>query len=132
MSEETIIKKQVAPPKTYSDAFKRMVVKEYEKGMLNKDQLQRKYGIGGKSRLLDWCRRFGKLHYPVKGNQGRPMKDPQKQRIKDLEKQLADEKLKVKAYERLIAIAEQEEGICILKKDVAGRSRSLGSDTHGK
>jgi len=132
MSEETNRKKQIARPRTYSDAFKRMVVKEYEKGMMNKDQLQRKYGIGGNSRLLDWCRKFGKLHYPVKGNEGRPMKDPQKQRIKDLEKQLADEKLKVMAYERLIAIAEQEEGICILKKGVAERSRSLGSDTHGK
>ena len=132
MSEETVRKKQTAPPRTYSDAFRRMVVKEYEKGMMNKDQLQRKYGISGNSRLLDWCRKFGKLHYPIKGNEGRPMKDPQKQRIEDLEKQLADEKLKVMAYERLIAIAEKEEGICILKKGVAERSRSLGSDTHEK
>jgi transposase len=132
MSGESIRKKQVARPRSYSGAFKRMVVGEYEKGILNKDQLQRKYGIGGNSRLLEWCRKYGKLHYPVKGNQGRPMKDPQKQRIKDLEKQLADEKLKVKAYERLIAIAEQEEGICIIKKGVAERLRSLGSNTHGK
>ncbi len=46
------------------------------------------------------------------------MKDPQKQRIKDLENQLKIEKLKVLAYEKLISIAEQEEGITILKKDV--------------
>jgi transposase len=44
------------------------------------------------------------------------MKDPQKRRIKDLEKELADVKLKLLAYEKLIAIAEQAEGISILKK----------------
>ncbi|RVT95861.1 hypothetical protein EOD41_20555, partial [Mucilaginibacter limnophilus] len=36
--------------------------------------------------------------------------------IKDLEKELADAKLKLVAYEKLIEIAEQEEGIIILKK----------------
>ena len=43
------------------------------------------------------------------------MKDPQKQRIKKLEKQLADEKLKVLAYKKLIAMTEKEENIIILK-----------------
>lgn len=38
------------------------------------------------------------------------MKSPQKQRIKELEKQLAEEKLKVIAFEKLIEIAEREEG----------------------
>lgn len=114
------------PAITYSDAFKKKVVAEYERGLLSKDELQRKYGIGGNSRVLEWCRRFGKLHYPEKGTTtGRPMKDPQKQRIKNLEKQLALEKLKVLAYEKLIEIAEREEGISILKKDAAKQSKSL-------
>lgn len=114
------------PAKTYSDAFKKMVVTEFEKGILNKDELQRKYGIGGNSRVLEWCRHFGKLHYPKRGTAtGRPMKDPQKQRIKNLEKQLQLEKLKVLAYEKLIEIAEREEGISILKKDAAKQSKSL-------
>ena len=114
------------PEKRYSDAFKKMVVQEYEKGIMNKDELQRKYGIGGNSRILTWCRKFGKLHYPKKGTiTGRPMKDPQKQRIKELEKQLAEEKLKVIAYEKLIEIAEREEGISIIKKDAAKQLKSL-------
>jgi hypothetical protein len=49
------------------------------------------------------------------------MKDPQKHRMKELEKQLADTNLKVLAYDKLIAITEQEEGISILKKGVAER-----------
>jgi transposase len=115
-----------APARTFSDAFKRMVVQEYERGILNKDEIQKKYGLRGNSAVLNWCRKFGKLHYPEKGTTlGRPMKDPQKQRIKELEKQLAEEKLKVIAYEKLIEIAEREEGISILKKDAAKQSKSL-------
>ena len=121
------------PEKRYSDAFKKMVVQEYEKGILNKDQLQRKYGIGGNSRVLTWCRKFGKLHYPEKGTiTGRPMKDPQKQRIKELERQLAEEKLKVMAYEKLIEIAEREEGISIIKKGAAKQLKSLDKTISGE
>jgi|SRR3569833_195780 len=125
MSYKVIRVKGTASQSKYSEAFKRAVVADYERGLLNKDQIQLKYGIGGNSRVLTWCRKYGKLHYPKAGALGRPMKDPQKQRIKDLEKQLADAKLKLMAYEKLIAIAEREEGISILKKDEAKQSESL-------
>jgi len=121
------------PRKQYSESFKRMVVKEYEKGLLNKDQLQFKYGIGGNSRILTWCRKYGKLHYPAKGIEiGRPMKDPQKRRIKELEAQLKEAQLKVEAYQKLISIAEQEEGISILKKDEAKPLKRLHKPTQEK
>ena len=125
MSYKVIKVKGTSSQLKYSEAFKRAVVADYERGLLNKDQIQLKYGIGGNSRVLTWCRKYGKLHYPKAGALGRPMKDPQKQRIKDLEKQLADAKLKLMAYEKLIAIAEREEGISILKKDEAKQSESL-------
>lgn len=121
----------LSPSIRYSEAFKRAVVREYERGILNKAQIKSKYGIGGKSRVLDWCRKYGKLVYPT-GNNGRPMKDPQKQRIKDLEKQLEEARLKVLAYEKLISIAEKEEGISILKKDVAKQLTSLPEPTQEK
>lgn len=114
------------PFKSYSESFKRMVVKEYEQGKLNKDTIQKKYGIGGNSRVLTWCRKYGKLYYEDSTQpQGRPMKDPQKQRIKVLEQQLRDAQLKLIAYEKLISIAEKEEGINILKKDVAKQLMNL-------
>lgn len=119
MSYQVIKTKSKGSIKAYSEAFKKMVVAEFERGPLNKDQLQAKYGIGGNTRIFEWCKKYGKLHYPGKGKIGAPMKDPQKQRIKDLEKELADAKLKLLAYEKLITIAEQEEGISILKKDEA-------------
>jgi len=133
MEQQRIRVRVTVPAKKYSDAFKKMVVREYEKGILNKDQIQKKYGIGGNSGVLNWCRKFGKLHYPEKGIIiGRPMKDPQKQRIKELEKQLEEEKLKVIAYEKLIEIAEREDGISILKKDAAKQSKSLGKNILGE
>jgi len=133
MEEPRITGKIIVPEKQYSDSFKKMVVKEYEKGFLNKDQIQSKYGIGGNSRVLTWCRKFGKLHYLEKRNIiGRPMKDPQKQRIKELEKQLAEAKLKVMAYEKLIEITEREEGISILKKGAAKQFKSLDKNIPGE
>jgi len=128
MKKQDLKGKELSPSIRYSEAFKRTVVMEYERGILNKAQIKSKYGIGGKSRVLDWCRKYGKLVYPT-GNNGRPMKDPQKQRIKDLEKQLEEARLKVLAYEKLISIAEKEEGISILKKDVAKQLMSLPEPT---
>ena len=121
------------PTKRYSESFKKSVVREYEKGLLNKDQLQQKYSIGGNSRILSWCRKYGKFVYPEKGIiTGRPMKDPQKQRIKELEKALEEARLKVLAYETLITIAEKAEGIVILKKDEAKQLNSLHKPTQEK
>lgn len=129
MKNQDLDVKRSSPGIRYSEAFKRAVVREYERGILNKAQIKAKYGIGGKSRVLDWCRKYGKLHYPKLSAIGRPMKDPQKQRIKDLEKQLEEARLKVLAYEKLISITEKEEGISILKKDVAKQLTSLPKPT---
>ena len=131
MKKQDLEEKRLSPGIRYSEAFKRTVVSEYERGILNKAQVKAKYGIGGKSRVLDWCRKYGKLVYPT-GNNGRPMKDPQKKRIKDLEKQLEDARLKVLAYEKLISIAEREDGISILKKDAAKQLTSLPKPTKEK
>lgn len=132
MNKQEVRVKVTVPNAKYSESFKRAVVSDYESGLLNKDEIQKKYGIGGNSRVLEWCRKYGKLHYPKKGNWGRPMKDPQKRRIKELEKQLAEEKLKVLAFQKLISIAEKEEGISILKKDVAKQLTSLPKPTPEK
>jgi transposase len=132
METEPIKLKKSNPRSRFSLAFKKKVVAEYERGFLNKDQLQRKYGLGGNSTVLKWCRKYGKLHYAQKGELGRPMKDPQKQRIKDLEKQLADAKLQIEAYQKLIEITEAEERTSILKKDAVKQSVSLPKPTREK
>jgi transposase-like protein len=116
--------KTVGPCRQYSEAFKRQVVREYEQGLLNKNQLQRKYGLGGKSRVLEWCRKYGKFAYNSIIATGRPMKDPQKQRIKELEKKLKAAELKLKVYDKLIEITNRELNADIIKKIEAKLSES--------
>jgi transposase len=117
--------KTTKPQKTFSEVFKKQVVREYEQGLMNKDQLQRKYGLGGNSTVLKWCRKYGKLAYPQQSATGRPMKDPQKLRIKELEAKLKAAELKIKVYDKLIEVTNRELDADIVKKIEAELSRSL-------
>lgn len=45
--------------KRYSEAFRRMVVTEYESG-ISISSLQKKYGIGGMGTISSWIDRYGK------------------------------------------------------------------------
>ena len=92
---------------------------------MNKDQLQQKYGIGGNSSVLRWCRKYGKFAYNSPSKNGRPMKDPQKQRIKELEKKLKAAELKLKVYDKLIEITNRELDENVVKKIEAKLSKSL-------
>ena len=130
--ENQEVKEKGKPPVKYSVAFKKKVVQEYLRGYLNKEQLKAKYEIGSKSTVLKWCRKYGNLHYLKKVPVGRPMKDPDKQRIKELEKQLKEAQFKVIAYETLIEVIKQEDGIDLLKKGAAKRSVSLPGRTQEK
>jgi len=76
MDELKGIFKNYKPSQKYSEAFKRAVVKEFEEGSFSKDFIQDKYGLGGNSVLLNWCRKYGKFAYPKNNTIGRPMKDP--------------------------------------------------------
>lgn len=124
MSQIRVTLKTGKPVPKYSEAFKREVVREYEKGLLNKEQLQRKYGIGGNSRVLSWCRKYGKLAYPHHESTGRPMKDPQKQRIKELERKLRQAEEKIRVYDKLIEVTNRELDADIIKKIEAKLSAS--------
>lgn len=122
-----------SPGSSYAESFKRMVVREFEQGTLNKKQLSRKYRLKGHCTILKWCRKYSNLHYPHRnGVIGRPMKDPQKQRIKELEKALQDERLKVIAWEKLYEVIKREDGIDLLKKDVAKQFPNLLRNISGK
>jgi hypothetical protein len=46
-----------------SEAFKKQVVREFEKGLVSKDQLKRKYDIKSNSAVLKWFRKYGKFVY---------------------------------------------------------------------
>jgi transposase-like protein len=58
METETITSKKAPPHPRFSLAFKKQAVAEYERGFLNKNQLQEKYVLGGNSTVLKWCRKY--------------------------------------------------------------------------
>src|SRR5210317_1216788 len=87
----------------YSLSFKLSVVDEVEKGECTYKQAQDRYGIQGRSTVLVWLRRYGRLNWslgtPPMLVKGHDMDLPKKeltpeQRIKMLEKELADTKMK--------------------------------------
>jgi transposase-like protein len=115
---------KAGPSKKYSEAFKKRVVQEFERGNKTKDELMVHYGIKGKSVVLEWCRKYGKFDYPKAGITGRPMKDPQKQRIKELERQLKAAQQKLRVYDKLIEVTNRELDADIIKKIEAKLSES--------
>ncbi len=110
--------------RVYSEVFKRGVVKDIEAGFLNKDEARGKYKISGKTTVLGWCRKYGKLTSlgvnigTVNNKKGKEL-DVLKARIRELEKGLSNSNLKVELLEKIIDLAEREYKIPIRKKSGA-------------
>ena len=106
----------------YSSSFKRKVVKEVLSGKLSKEQARCKYGIGGKSGILKWMRKFGlsenktipAFFAPMKEDTDLPKEELLK-RIKQLERQLEDAQAKAFGYSRMIDLAEEQLKVKIRK-----------------
>jgi len=95
----------------YSLAFKLQVISEVEKGELSYKQVQKKYGIQGRSTVLVWIRKHSILDWkelPVVIHKKTP-----EQKIKELEALLAIEKEKVHVLNVAIDIADD-----MLKTDI--------------
>lgn len=123
MSTKKKISKTPSAPQIYSEAFKRQVVSEFERGLFTKAELRRRYNILGNSCISRWLKKYGKFAYEDKLTTGRPMKDPQQQRIKELEAQLAKKEEELKVFKRFIEIAERELKIDIVKKSGSKQSK---------
>lgn len=109
----------------YSLAFKLAVVDQVEKGELTYKQAQDKYGIQGRSTVLVWLRRHGRLDWlsgtPKFLTREAMTTNPKteqtpEQRIKELEQQLADTKLKADFFEAVVKVMEDDYGVRLSKK----------------
>jgi transposase len=89
----------------YSLAFKLQVVGEIERGELNYDQADRKYGIQGNTTVSIWMKKYASLAW--KQNPTVTNKKTPEQRIKELEELLAREKEKVFVLNTAIDVADQ-------------------------
>lgn len=103
--------------KDYNLGFKLAVVAKVEKGEMTYKQAQRVYGIQGRSTVLVWLRKHGRLdwHNPQTA-MGPKSKETPAQKIKRLERELSDERLKNEILNMTIDRADQQYGTAIRKK----------------
>lgn len=114
----------------FSDEFRMKVVSEVLAGSISKEAARRKYGLGGKSVILKWMRKFGVATKREMKNSFAIMKEKldkkdehsQEERIKLLEKALQMAELKAEGYSRMIDIAERKLNIKIRKKSFTKQS----------
>ena len=103
----------------YNLGFKLAIVEQVEKGDYTYKQAQNKYGIQGRSTVLTWLRKHGKLDWSRPSLNFRPMPKSQEtpaQIIKRLEKQLDDQKMRTIILEKMIEISDRDFGTNIRKK----------------
>ena len=113
----------------YDDTFKLQVLSDYYSSGMSKSFISRKWGISHPT-LIKWQKLWPidskALSLPDEiistyrmGGKDRGKTDEQiyQERIAELEKSLQMERMRCRALEKVIEIAEREEGISILKKD---------------
>lgn len=120
----------------YTQAFKRSVVEQVEKGELTYKQAQERYGIQGRSTVLVWLRKHGRQNWGPMAHYGRmrdqsqsPSNQPltPEQRIKELEVQLKEAQEKSQFFEAVIDVLKKDYGVRVVKKPVGKSSRKSPS-----
>lgn len=113
----------------FTDEFKLKVVQEYLQTDQSSKLIMEKYNIRGNQCIWNWMRKFG-LSYPpedqvkiasqmTKESNKTPQELELEQKLKILEKDLEHEKLRTRALNTMIDIAEKELKISIRKKSGA-------------
>lgn len=126
--EETRKRRKKRTQRDYNLGFKLAVVAQVEKGELTYKQAQAAYGIQGKSTVLVWLRKHGRLdwQHPELYFMNQPKtKETPAQKIKRLERELSDERLKNEILNRMIDISDQQYGTALRKKYSAKQSKSI-------
>ena len=110
----------------YTLAFKLGVVSRVEKGEFTYKQAQKHFGIQGRSTVLVWLRKHGRLDWskPFQHSLMPRSKETPAEKIKRLERELADEKLRNQILNGMVDIMDKEYG--------AGLRKKYLSDTSGK
>jgi transposase-like protein len=127
MDKERKISRTKRTQKDYSLSFKLQVIEEVEKGEYTYKEVQRKYGIQGRSTVLVWLRKHGKLNWD-KSNVMKDRETP-KRKIRELEKQIERLQKEKEILNKAIDIADDTLGVDIRKKFLpllSGASKQQG------
>lgn len=122
----------------YSLAFKLSIVEQVEKGEMTYKQAQAGYGIQGRSTVLVWLRKHGRLNWTESSPRNRHPRGvymstentelTPEQRIKELEQQLAEEKIKAQFFEGVVKVMKEDFGVSLTKKRLNVLSRKNRSE----
>ena len=113
MKDQLIKSYQKKTQKDYSLAFKLEIVDAVEKGELTYKQAQLRYGIQGRSTVLVWLRKHGRLDWKESETMKR---DTPNKKIKELEKKLRRLEGEKEVLNRAIDIADEMLNTDIRKK----------------
>jgi transposase len=127
----------------YTLAFKLAVVEQVEKGELTYKEAQQRYGIQGRSTVLVWLRKHGRLGWsPAASSAAMPLdktKGPltPEQQIKALQVQLEQVQFeqvqleqaqeKARLFEAVIDVLRKDYGVRVVKKPLGKFSRKNSS-----
>jgi len=101
----------------YPLGFKLTVVSEVEKGLMTYKQAQDQYGIQGRSTVLTWLRKHGKLDWSTSRTaMGPKSEETPAQKIKRLEKELSEERLRTLILSETIDYSDKHHGTSLRKK----------------
>ncbi len=107
----------------YTMGFKLQVVAAVEQGDMTYKQAQQIYGIQGRSTVLTWLRKHGKMDWsqPVRLTMPKipKAKETPAQAIKRLERELEDERVKNLLLNEVVDILDAEHGVGLRKKLIA-------------
>lgn len=103
----------------YSLAFKLSVVEQVERGELTYKQAQQRYGIQGRSTVLVWLRKHGKLDWSASGGLMSKAPETPEQKIKRLEQQLKDAEDRNYIYKEMLKHVDRDHGTDYVKKSLS-------------
>lgn len=107
----------------YTMGFKLQIVAAVEKGDMTYKQAQKIYGIQGRSTVLTWLRKHGKMDWSQPTLQvmstSPKAKETPAQKIKRLERELEDERLRNLLLNEVVNILDAEHGTGLRKKLIA-------------
>jgi len=129
MTKQTTTQKK-RTQRDYNLGFKLAVVDQVEKGELTYKQAQALYGIQGRSTVLVWLRKHGKLDWtnPYAKTMSKSKETPA-QKLKRLERELEDEKIRNKVLNHMVTIFDEEYGMGLRKKFSAEALKSSSKKT---
>ena len=121
--DTTDSKRRRRTQRDYTMGFKLLVVDAVEKGDMTYKQAQKIYGIQGRSTVLTWLRKHGKLDWtqPVRLSMPKTpkAKETPTQKIKRLERELEDERYRNLLLNEVVDILDSEHGMNLRKKYIA-------------